>query len=80
MSFKFQRGVYLHDIVTGIKGIVVCRMDSLTGCNQYFLQPVVDDKGQHVDGHWYDEHSLEYDPARLDQKIDLDRATEQPPG
>jgi hypothetical protein len=80
MSFKFHRGDYLSDLITGFKGVVVGRSDYLTSCNTYCLQPPVDQDGKHVDAQWFDEHSLEYDPAHLGQKLSLERATEQPPG
>lgn len=80
MSFKFRRGEYLSDLVTGFKGAVISRADSLTGCNQYLLQPPLDNDGKHVDARWFDEHSLEYDPVHLGEKVSLDRAAEQPPG
>jgi hypothetical protein len=78
--FKFHRGDYLSDLITGLKGVVTSRCDSITGCNQYYLRPRVDKDGKLVDGVWCDEHSLEYDPAHLGEKLDLDRAQEQPPG
>lgn len=37
MTFKFHRGDYLSDLVTGFCGVVTSRCDSLTGCNQYYL-------------------------------------------
>lgn len=80
MAFKFKRGEYLSDLITGLTGVVVARTDSITACNQYFLQPLLDNDGKHVDGRWYDEHCLEYDPKHLGEKITLHRAAEQPPG
>ena len=78
MAFKFHRGDHLQDVVTGFKGAVMARQDNLTSCNA--LQPAIDKDGKHVDGQWFDEHRLEYDPARLGQKVTLERTADQPPG
>lgn len=79
-SFKFRRGEYLADLITGIKGVVVGRQDFLTGCNRYLLQPPADKDGKFVEGIWFDEPSLEYDHARPGQRLSLERADNQPPG
>lgn len=79
MAFKFHRGEFLYDLITNFKGVVVARSDSITSCNRYYLQPPIRD-GKHVDGRWFDEHSLEYDPAHLGEKLELHRTQEQPPG
>jgi hypothetical protein len=79
-DFKFKRGEYLSDLVTGFCGVVTSRCDHITSCNSYFLKPSVDKDGKDQDGHWFDEHSLEYDPKHLGEKISLERAQEQPPG
>ena len=78
--FKFKRGEYLSDLVTGFCGVVTSRSDYLTGCNSYFLKPPVDKDGKAQEGHWFDEPSLEYDPKHLGEKVTLSRAAEQPPG
>lgn len=81
MSFKFRRGEYLSDIITGFTGVVVARTDSLTGCNQYCLQPPLDKDGKHVEAAWVDEHSLQYDSSRIaGERLSLERSNDQPPG
>jgi hypothetical protein len=80
MAFKFQRGEYLKDIVTSFAGVCTARSDHLTSCNQYYLKPPIDKDGKDSDGHWYDEHSLQHDPAHLNEKLDLTLAHGQPPG
>ena len=37
--FKFNLGDELKDEISGFKGIVVARIEYLTGCEQYQLQP-----------------------------------------
>lgn len=78
MAFKFSRGVWVKDLITGFKGVIVSRSDSLTGCNRYCIQPEVDKEGKYIEAGWYDEHSIEIDNTR--QKLSLDRTVDQPPG
>lgn len=78
MSFKFSRGVYVIDKITHLKGCITGRLDSITGCNQYYVAPEVDKDGKHIDGRWIDEHSLIIDPSR--QQLKLSRDENQPPG
>lgn len=78
MAFLYNRGVYAIDKITGFRGVITSRVDSLTGCNRYYLTPSVDKDGKNVDGGWYDEHSLEIDTTK--QQLRLDRTADQPPG
>lgn len=71
MAFKFQLGEYLIDAITGLKGAVISRGDSLTGCNQYLLQPDLDVNRKYVEGQWLDEGRLKYDEGRFGKKIEL---------
>lgn len=57
--FKYALGIEMKDRVTGFTGIVTGRIDYITGCNQYTLQPRVKDNGDHVEAKWFDEHRLE---------------------
>lgn len=77
-SFRFARGVYVTDRITGFAGCIVGRSDHLTGCNRYCVQPSVDTKGRYLEPQWLDEHSLEVDRER--QQLRLDRADDDPPG
>lgn len=76
-SFKYGRGVYVEDQVTGVKGVIMARMDSLTGCNRYCVQPPLHE-GKLVDAVWFDEHSLVVDTSKT--RLTLDRESSQPPG
>lgn len=80
MSFRFRRGEYLKDIVTGFRGVVVSRADHLTGCNQYFLQPRVDKDMSHLEGRWFDEITLQVDPEFHGETLKLYPIVDQPPG
>ncbi len=39
MAFKFPMGEMAKDVVTGFTGIITARVEFLTGCNQYVLNP-----------------------------------------
>lgn len=78
MSFKFQRGVYAEDLVTGFKGVITARQDHLTNCNCYFLEPPVDKDGKRTDGMWVAEHALKVDTTK--QQLKLYQEASEPPG
>ncbi|QKC83247.1 hypothetical protein [Mesorhizobium sp. NZP2077] len=56
---KAVLGTTLRDIVTGFSGVVVGRVEYLTGCNQALLQPKVKEDGALTDSVWIDEQRLE---------------------
>jgi hypothetical protein len=78
MSFMYHRGVHVIDRISGFKGVITCRMDSITGCNRYLVEPQVDKDGKKIEAWWLDEHCLEVDPDK--QQLKLDRRVDQPPG
>ena len=78
MAFKYHRGVYVQDIVTGFRGCIVARTDSLTGCNRYWVLPKVGEDGKPVDGLWLDEHEIEVDTNK--QQLVIPRDAAEPPG
>jgi hypothetical protein len=51
-------GQLAKDKVTGFEGTIVGHADYLSGCDQYLLVPTVDEKGNHREGHWFDEQRL----------------------
>lgn len=59
MLFKHGLGFWAKDILTGFTGSITGRANYITGCNQYFLQPGLDEKDAFVEGRWFDEHRLE---------------------
>lgn len=79
-DFRFQRGDYVRDIITGFSGVVIARADSITGCDRYQVQPTVLDDGKMLDALWLDDQCLEYDPKHLGNKVDLNLRHDQPPG
>lgn len=56
-DFTFENGDKVKDKTTGFAGVVTGRADYLSGCNQYCIQPAVED-GKWVDLHWFDEPRL----------------------
>ena len=75
--FKFKQGETLRDKVTGFTGIVISRIDYISGCNRYQLQPKVEADGKMPDNVYVDEPALE----RMDVlRIILDQPERQPPG
>ena len=75
--FRYSRGVWVEDLVTGFSGVIIGRADYLTGCNQYLVKPRVDSEGKNIDALWLDEMSLKIDETK--QRLTLDYAFE-PPG
>jgi hypothetical protein len=58
MVFKFRNGTKVKDKITGFTGIITARTDYLHGCARYFVEPEVDENGNHREGHSFDEGSL----------------------
>lgn len=82
-DFRFARGAYVKDLVTGLCGVVISRMDSITGCDRYCVQPPCDPKnteGKMPDAVWFDDQCLEYDPQNAGKKLDLQMRQGTPPG
>lgn len=59
MANRIPFGVKAKDKITGFEGTVTGHSDFITGCDQFFLQPTVDDKGAKREGQWFDENRLE---------------------
>lgn len=74
MDFKIELGSKVEDQLTGFSGIATARVQYVTGCNQYLVQPRCGPNGEFVDSHWFDEHRLYVDtavqPMVLDNKKD----------
>jgi hypothetical protein len=57
-KFKFEKGIEVQDVVTKFKGVIAWRVDFLTGCAQYGVQPPVDEKGEVPASKQFDENQL----------------------
>lgn len=58
-AFKYELGQEAKDLVTGFKGIIVYKVEHLTGCDGYGLQPPADKKGEIPESKQFDENRLE---------------------
>ncbi|MDX8513582.1 hypothetical protein [Mesorhizobium captivum] len=52
-------GTTMRDAITGFSGVVVGRVEYLTGCNQGLIQPKAKEDGTLADSAWFDEQRLE---------------------
>ena len=57
--FKFQNGEVVRDSVTGTTGAVIARVDYISGCKSYLVQPRVGDDGNLPESVYIDEPTLE---------------------
>jgi hypothetical protein len=57
--FKHELGKEAKDIVTGFKGIILSRMEWLTGCNRYGIQPKMGKDGKTGEITYFDENQIE---------------------
>lgn len=58
MEFKIAMGEMVTDHITGFRGQVTARVEYVTGCLQYLVQPGIDGQGKWVESHWLDEARL----------------------
>jgi hypothetical protein len=71
-DFKFEVGEHVQDVITCFKGIVMARIDYLTGCNQCAVGPTKLDKdGKRTDWEYFDENRLVLVPGK--KRIILDK-------
>lgn len=59
MKFAYKKGLLARDSITKFTGIITWRVDYITGCAQYGLQPEVDSEGKVSEAHQYDEQRIE---------------------
>lgn len=57
--FKHNLGHTAKDKITGFVGVITARVDYLTGCNRYHLQPRELKDGKPVEGIYFDEDQIE---------------------
>lgn len=56
--FMFSLGDSVKDQITGYAGVIMARVQYLTGCNQYHVKPTELRKGEMVAGEYIDENRL----------------------
>lgn len=47
------------DVITGFVGVITGACSYISGCDQLLLSPLVDEKGGHRDGQWFDSSRVE---------------------
>ena len=55
---KIELGMKVEDVITGFRGVAMCRAEYLTGCTQYGVAPAVDKDGRPVEWVFIDEGRL----------------------
>jgi len=68
--FKIDLGVEVLEAISGLKGIVVGRIDYLTGCKQYNVKPKgLTKDGQMKEAIWIDEDRLKVISKGINIKV-----------
>lgn len=67
-----ELGSRVRDRITGFEGIITARIEFLTGCDRYIVQPRVDKDGKVP-------RSETFDEATLELMEDAPQQQEQPP-
>lgn len=58
--FEHELGRNAQDKLTGFKGVLVGRIQFLTGCNRYAIRPThLDKEGKTIDSEYFDEGRIE---------------------
>ena len=64
--FKFECGDKVKDVVTGLQGVIMARIEYLTGCNQYAVTAQkLTKEGKRPDWEYIDENRLEKAGGKL---------------
>jgi hypothetical protein len=59
-EFKYELGLKARDVITGFQGIIVHRVNFITGCDNYGLQPQNTDEDNKIkDIKQFDENRIE---------------------
>lgn len=69
---KSDLGKVARDKVTGFTGTLIGIASYITGCDQYLVQPITKETGEHQEGRWIDEGRLE---LTQDQSTGVDPKT-----
>lgn len=55
--FKHKLGLRATDKISGFEGVITARVQYLTGCDRYYVQPKAKD-GAFIEGAYFDEAQL----------------------
>lgn len=59
-KFEYDLGEHVRDKITQAEGVIITRLEHITGCRQYTVQPQGADKdGKVKDSYYFDEDRLE---------------------
>lgn len=56
--FKHELGLRATDKISGFTGTITSRVEYLTGCDRYYVQPKASKEGTFVEGAYFDEAQL----------------------
>jgi hypothetical protein len=65
----FDLGVKVRDLVTGLEGIIIARLEHLNGCVHYAVKPKVGKDNKEVEAHYIDSQQLEKVDAGITKKV-----------
>lgn len=71
--FKHELGIEVEDIITGFKGLIICRTEWLTGCPRYSVQPKMGKDGKIEEARSFDENQLKV----TGKGVKIEQSTEQ---
>ena len=71
-KFKIELGVTVKDVVTEFTGIITWRVEYLSGCPQYGVQPPMDKNGVVPDAKQFDENRLKVTDSKPIKMVDAD--------
>jgi hypothetical protein len=57
-SMSIKLGQMVKDVITGLRGVAIARIEYMNGFVQYEVQPPVDKDGKWLDGKWFQEKNL----------------------
>ena len=60
VKFEHELGIKVKDKISGFSGILTARVEFLTGCNRYCVQPKTLQDGVPIEGIYFDEEQLKY--------------------
>jgi hypothetical protein len=66
---QFNLGERVRDMVTGIEGIIIARLEHLNGCVHYGVKPKAGKDGKAIDAEYIDSQQLEKVDDGISKKL-----------
>lgn len=80
-EFKHSLGVKAKSVITGFEGVIISRVQHITGCDTYGLKPKgLDKDGKPFDAYFFDENEIEVISQGVKKKMDKLSDGSRPPG